>query len=60
MLSHMSLQDYYQIIFSMAQHHKYSISEIENLLPYERDLYFDMLVQHIKEQNDKIEQARNG
>lgn len=61
MLSHMSLQNYYQIIFSMAQHHKYSISEIENLLPYERDLYFDMLVDHIKEQNDKAEQARlNG
>ncbi len=34
----------------MAQHHKYSITEIESLLPYERDLYVDMLVDFIEEQ----------
>lgn len=34
----------------MAQHHKYSISEIENLIPYERDLYFGMLVNYLEEQ----------
>ena len=33
----------------MVQHHKYSITEIENLYPFERDLYFDMLVQHVQE-----------
>jgi hypothetical protein len=37
----------------MAQHHKYSISDIENLLPYERDLYFDMLIEYIQSQNEK-------
>jgi hypothetical protein len=36
----------------MAQHHKYSISDIENLLPYERDLYFDMLIEYIRSQNE--------
>jgi len=44
----------------MAQHHKYSIADIENLIPYERDLYFQLLVEHIKEQNEKAQQARNG
>lgn len=46
---------YYQIIFSLAQHHKYQISEIENLIPYERDIYFAMLVEHIKkiEENNR-------
>ena len=39
---------YYQIIFQLAQHHKYQISEIENLIPYERDLYFEMLLEYIK------------
>lgn len=48
------------MIFSMAQHHKYSISEIENLIPYERDLYFQMLVDHIKEQNEKARTAQTG
>jgi hypothetical protein len=59
-LSHISLQNYYEMIFSMAQHHKYSISEIESMLPYERDLYFQMLVEYIKEQNDKARDAQTG
>jgi len=53
MLVHLRLENYYQIIFSLAQHHKYSIDEIERLIPYERDLYFEMLVNWIQEQNDK-------
>ena len=60
MLSHISLQNYYEMICSMAQHHKYSISEIESMLPYERDLYFQMLVEYIKEQNDKARDAQTG
>lgn len=37
----------------MAQHHKYTIADIENLIPYERDLYFDMLVEFIQSKNKK-------
>ncbi len=37
----------------MAQHHKYSIAELENLLPYERDLYVDMLIGYLEEQKAK-------
>jgi hypothetical protein len=37
----------------MAQHHKYSIAEIESLLPYERDLYFEMLIEFIQSQKEK-------
>ena len=36
-------------------HHKYSISEIENLIPFERDIYVEMLIEHIK----STEEARN-
>jgi len=42
----------------MVQHHKYSITEIENLIPYERDIYFGMLVKHLEEQ--KEQQQKNG
>jgi hypothetical protein len=37
----------------MAQHHKYSITEIENLIPYERDLYFEMIIEFIQSQKNK-------
>ena len=35
------------------QHHKYSLSEIENMMPWERDIYISLLVNYIKEENDK-------
>jgi len=41
------------MLFSMAQHHKWSIAEMEAMLPYERDLYFGMLVAWIEEENEK-------
>ena len=52
-MSHTNLFVYYQKVFGMVQHHKYSINEIENLLPYERDLYFDMLIEFIQSQKEK-------
>ena len=52
MLSHTNLGNYYQTVFAMVQHHKYSITDVEGLLPYERDLYFGMLVEHIEKQNE--------
>ena len=40
------------------QHHKYSISDLENMIPWERDIYVDMLIEHIKEENDKEKQRK--
>jgi len=37
----------------MVQHHKYSITEIENLIPFERDLYIELLTNYLKEQEEK-------
>ena len=45
------------------QHHKYSLTEIENLMPWEREIYVDMLINYIKEENEKQKQReanRNG
>ena len=35
------------------QHHKYRLEEIENMIPWERDIYVAMLINHIKEENEK-------
>jgi hypothetical protein len=43
------------MIFALAQHHKYSITEIESLMPFERDIYSDMLIAYLKE----VEEAKN-
>ena len=45
------------------QHHKYSLTELENMIPWEREIYIDMLVEHIREENNKIkeqQQMRRG
>ena len=38
------------------QHHKYSYSDLENMLPWERRLYVKLLVQYVEEENDKRKQ----
>jgi hypothetical protein len=40
------------------QHHKYSLTEIENMLPWERDIYVALLVNYIKEENDRKQREK--
>ena len=40
------------------QHHNYSLSDLENMLPWEREIYVDMLISYIKEENDNAEQRK--
>ena len=40
--------------FSLMQHHKYSLTELENMLPWEREIYVDMLITWIKEEKERI------
>ena len=35
------------------QHHKYTLTDLENMLPWEREIYVDMLITYIKEENEK-------
>ncbi len=49
------MASYYNINFSLMQHHKYSLTELENMMPWEREIYLHLLQQFIKEENEKIE-----
>jgi hypothetical protein len=40
----------------MMQHHKYSLTELENMLPWEREIYISMLVQYVEEENQKTKE----
>tara|TARA_Y100000310_G_scaffold137675_1_gene136634 strand:+ start:1866 stop:2021 length:156 start_codon:yes stop_codon:yes gene_type:complete len=39
--------------FSLVQHHKYSFTEIENWMPWEREIYLTLLAQWIEEENKR-------
>lgn len=38
------------------QHHKYSLAELENMLPWERDIYVILLINHLREEQEKLRQ----
>ena len=61
-MAHEDLESYFKTNFALMQHHKYSLTELENMLPWEREVYLTLLQQYIEEQNLKAqqEQGLNG
>jgi hypothetical protein len=54
-LCHDNLANYYRLNFALMQYHKYSLAEIENMIPFEREVYIAMLVQFLEEEKQRIE-----
>jgi hypothetical protein len=59
-LSHESLVNHYQTNFALMQHHKYSLTELENMLPWEREIYLSLLMEHIKEENERAKRRNKS
>ena len=56
----MSLEGYLRLNFSLMQYHKYSLTEIENWIPWERDIYVGLLQQHLEEEKLKQQQQMSN
>ena len=58
----MDLENYFRLNFSLIQYHKYSLTEIENMMTWERDIYVGLLQSHLEEERLKEQQrkASNG
>ena len=56
----MDLESYFKLNFALMQHHKYSLTEIENMIPWERDIYLGLLNQYIEEENLKAQQKQTN
>ena len=57
MTGYSNIAVYYNTMFSLMQQHKYSMSDLNDMYPYERDLFVDLLMQHLKQVE---EQRKNG
>ena len=55
MLSHDSVVNHYKTNFGMIQHHNWSLTELENMMPWEREIYVGMLVTHLEEEKAEYE-----
>ena len=58
-MGHDSLANHYQSNFALMQHHKWSLSEMENLLPWERYIYIELLSQFLREEEEKAKEREN-
>ena len=56
MLRHDNLKNYYQTNFSLMHHHKYSLTEIENMIPWEKELYVKLLLQFLEDEKLRMDQ----
>ena len=50
------LESYYRTNFALMQYHKYSLTELENMMPWERDIYLALLKDYIESENLKRQQ----
>lgn len=55
-MAHEDIASYYKVNFALMQHHKYSLTELENMIPWEREIYLSLLQQYIEEENLKQRQ----
>ena len=59
-MAHEDLASYFKLNFALMQHHKYSLTELENMMPWEREIYVSLLQQHVEEENLKAQQQQNS
>lgn len=53
MLSHDSLHNHMKTNFALMHHHKWSLTELENLMPWERSVYIDLLQEYLKAEAER-------
>ena len=54
----MSLQSYYKIVYSLSQYHGYSIKEVEDVYPFEREILVNMVQAFLEKQDKAMQQGR--
>jgi len=54
----MSLKAYYSNMFTLTHQYKYTLTELENMIPFERDMYVGMVNSWVKEETERLK-AKN-
>ena len=57
-LSQESLINYYKTNFTLMQHHIYTLEDLENMIPFEREIYIMLISQHVAEENERNQAQR--
>jgi hypothetical protein len=54
------LKNHFETNFALMQHHKYSLDELNSMVPWEKSVYITMLMSYIEKENEKIKQLNNN
>jgi hypothetical protein len=58
-MNHNTLENYYKVVFNLVHQHKFvTIMDLENMIPYERDVYMAMIKDDIEKKEEEARQAR--
>lgn len=53
-LCHENAFNYYKTNFALMQYHKYSLQELDDMIPFEREIYVSLLVKHLEEEKQRL------
>jgi hypothetical protein len=53
-LGHESLANYYKTNFEIIHRFNWSLTELESMIPWEREIYLSLLEQHIADENERM------
>lgn len=56
-LSHDNLTNHYQINFAMMQHYNYNLSDLEGMMPWERQIYIELLKKFVEDENTRLKES---
>lgn len=45
--------------FAMMQHFNYTLTDLEGMMPWERRVYIDLLMDHLKKEKERMESLKN-
>ena len=53
MFLYLDIEHYFRLMFSLMKDHNFSLTEMEDLIPWEREIYIILLREWIKEENER-------
>jgi hypothetical protein len=56
--SHDTLPNHYELNFNLVKHHGFSLTELDNMMPYERDVYVLFVRRWIEEETERLKRQQ--
>jgi len=57
-MAHISVKMYYELNWNMMFHHNFSLTEIENMMPWEREIYVGLTMNYLEEEKERMQQEQ--